>query len=523
MKKKPLVLIGLSGTGKTTVSKIIGSKDKNVIDIDSAIEKKAGVSIESIFEEKGEETFRSLETEVLAESVESADIIAAGGGAILAAENRQLLREKAQVVWLTAKVETLAKQLSTSHARPLLSDSQAVVQKLKAMHRDRVAYYMLAADHVVATDGYTPQQVADIVQDLYEAQQEESTRKEVVGLADGRHYKVAVGRYASKNIVGLVPDKAKKAAIITQKGIGVEVETGKEQKVFFVEDGEKAKQLATVGELCSAFAAWGMTRNDVVVSVGGGVVTDLGGFTAACYHRGISAVHVSTTVLGQIDAAIGGKTGVNLPEGKNLVGAFWQPAGVICDIASLDTLPHREFMSGLGELAKYHFIAESMRYNKQLTREIPVLASLSLAEVVAACVRIKADVVAADEREGGLRAILNYGHTLAHALETAGSYDLRHGEAVAIGLVYAAELAFLLGRIDSARVAEHREIVEGFGLRWQLPENVSDETLVELFTRDKKALAGITFVLDSPTGIDPVVISDTAVLLEALAAMRSHA
>jgi 3-dehydroquinate synthetase len=158
-------------------------------------------------------------------------------------------------------------------------------------------------------------------------------------------------------------------------------------------------------------------------------------------------VHVSTTLLGQIDAAIGGKTGVNLPEGKNLVGAFWQPSAVLCDTEVLATLPPREYRNGLGEMAKYAFLG------------VDDLADLPLDEAVAACVRCKADVVGADEREAGRRAILNYGHTLGHALEIAGRYDLRHGEAVAIGLVYAAELARLLGRIDAARVAEHRRVV----------------------------------------------------------------
>jgi 5-deoxy-5-amino-3-dehydroquinate synthase len=198
-----------------------------------------------------------------------------------------------------------------------------------------------------------------------------------------------------------------------------------------------------------------------------------------------------------VDAAIGGKTGVNLPEGKNLVGAFWQPAAVLCDTDALATLPERERRSGLGEMAKYHF----------LTGED--LSAQPLVARIAACVRIKADVVAADEREAVAtnprgRAVLNYGHTLAHALETAGRYDLRHGEAVAIGLVYAAELAAELGRIDGARVAEHRRVVAGYGLPSHLPAGVDPAELVTLMARDKKAVHGLTFVLDGPDGIEVV-------------------
>ena len=239
------------------------------------------------------------------------------------------------------------------------------------------------------------------------------------------------------------------------------------------------------------------------------MVTDLAGFVAAVYHRGMSYVSVPTTLLAQVDAAIGGKTGVNLPEGKNLVGAFWQPHAVLCDTDVLATLPSRELRSGQGELAKYHFLSGDD------------LDALDLADRIAAAVRIKAEVVAADEREGGRRAILNYGHTLAHAIETAGRYDLRHGEAVAVGLVYAAEVAVRMGRIDDNRVAEHRRVVGGYGLPVRLPAMLDDdEELLGLFGRDKKAVDGLTLVLDSDRGVEPVAGVPEPVLRDALAAIR---
>jgi 5-deoxy-5-amino-3-dehydroquinate synthase len=207
-----------------------------------------------------------------------------------------------------------------------------------------------------------------------------------------------------------------------------------------------------------------------------------------------------------IDAAIGGKTGVNLPEGKNLVGAFWQPSAVLCDTDALATLPPRERRSGLGELAKYHFLDDSGID----------LDALPLDEQIAACVRIKAVVVASDEREGDRRAILNYGHTLGHALETAGRYDLRHGEAVAVGLVFAAELAQVLGRIDEARVREHRRVVATYDLPASLPADANRDELVTLFGRDKKAIGGVTFVLDGPRGVEVVRNVDRDAIDEAL-------
>lgn len=337
-------------------------------------------------------------------------------------------------------------------------------------------------------------------------------RIEPVDVGEGRSYPVIVGPGARRRLAEVVPAKAKRVAVVTQAGVGVDVDDtlgDRDVRIFTIEDGEQAKRFEVAADLASSFAQWGMTRNDVVVAIGGGVVTDLGGFVASVYHRGIPVIHIATTLLGQIDAAIGGKCGVNLPEGKNLLGSFWQPAAVLCDTDTLQTLPEREYRSGLGELAKYHFLGGGE------------LDALPLADRVAACVRIKADVVAADEREGGRRAILNYGHTLAHALESAGTYEIRHGEAVATGLVYAAELAHRLGRIDSNEVAEHRRVVEHYGQSTTLPAGIDNDQIIELFGRDKKALDGITFVLDGPDGVETVRINDRALLVDALDAMRS--
>lgn len=316
-----------------------------------------------------------------------------------------------------------------------------------------------------------------------------------VSLGD-RTYPVLVGAGASDELASVLPRGATRVAIVTQPGIGFDVDPGCEHRVFEVADGERAKSLATVEDLCRGWAAWGLTRADAVVAVGGGLVTDVAGFAAASYHRGVPVVHVPTTLLGMVDAAIGGKTGVNLPEGKNLVGAFWQPTAVLCDLDALATLPLRELRSGQGELAKYHF----------LTGED--LLALDLAERVAAAVRIKAEVVAGDEREdpGNRRgrAILNYGHTLAHALEIETAHDLRHGEAVGIGLAYAAELARRLGRIPDERVVDHHRVLAAYELDSALPAGADLDRLVELMGRDKKAIGGLTFVLDGPDGVEVV-------------------
>ena len=312
-----------------------------------------------------------------------------------------------------------------------------------------------------------------------------------------RSYDVVVGDGARHHLPAVLPPGVRRAAVVTQAGVGVSVDPGCESRVFTIGDGETAKSMTTVADLCSQWAQWGLTRGDVVVAVGGGLVTDVAGFAASVYHRGVPVVFVATTLLAQIDAAIGGKTGVNLPEGKNLVGSFWQPTAVLCDTEVLRTLPDREVRNGFGELAKYRFLGLA-------TEGATSLEDPALPETVAACVAIKAAVVAEDERESGRRVILNYGHTLAHALEIDGGFDLRHGEAVAIGLVFAARLGHALGRIDADAVNRHVDVVAGYGLPTTLPLGARPGDLVALMARDKKAIDGLTFVLDGAHGVEPV-------------------
>ena len=309
-----------------------------------------------------------------------------------------------------------------------------------------------------------------------------------------RSYDAVVGHGAIGELDRLLPDSAVRVAVVTQASIPLTLpSSARSVETYIIGTGETAKSLATIESLCRGFAKQGLTRRDVVVGIGGGMVTDVAGFAASSWHRGTPVVHVATTLLGMVDAAIGGKTGVNLPEGKNLVGAFWQPSGVICDLDALATLPEREMRCGLGEMSKYHFLTGDD------------LLAMTLEDRVARCIEIKAEVVASDEREDGRRALLNYGHTLAHAIEIATDYEIAHGEAVAIGLVFAAELAFELGRIDAARVAEHRRVVgDEYGLEMAPPSGLDPDRLLALMRRDKKALEGLTFILDGRVGVEVV-------------------
>ncbi len=318
-----------------------------------------------------------------------------------------------------------------------------------------------------------------------------------------RGYDVLVGPGASRALADVVRSgsaRARRAALVTDEVVArqdwfSELDPGVPFTVHRVPAGEAAKRLATVESLAGALARSDFSRADVVVAVGGGVVTDIAGFLAATYHRGVAYCSVATSLLAQVDAAIGGKTGVNLAEGTNLMGAFWQPIGVLCDTALLATLPGREWSCGRGEMAKYTFLG------------LPSLAELPLEEQVARSVACKAAAVGGDERESGRRALLNYGHTLAHALEAEAQRtgrDVRHGEAVATGLVYAALVARRLGRIDDARVAFHRQVVRRFELWPGLPGpqgSWDHEELLAYMARDKKAQHDLTFVLDGPDGL----------------------
>jgi len=321
-----------------------------------------------------------------------------------------------------------------------------------------------------------------------------------------RSYDVLVGNGVRSELPALLPSTARRAAVVTQEGIPFDVDPGIPFERFVIGNGEDHKSLTTIESLSRGFARMGLTRHDVVIGVGGGMVTDVAGFAAASWHRGIPVVHVSTTLVGMVDAAIGGKTGVNIPEGKNLVGAYWQPSGVVCDLDALATLPPREVRCGRGEMAKYHFLTGDD------------LLSMTEVERIARCVEIKADIVASDEREGGRRALLNYGHTLAHALEIATDHHIAHGEAVAVGLVYAAHLAHRMGRIDAQRVQQHLDVVGGsYELGTSLPSGLSPAELVTLMGRDKKVLSdGLTFVLDGPVGVEVVPGVGSDVALDAL-------
>ena len=331
-----------------------------------------------------------------------------------------------------------------------------------------------------------------------------------------RSYDVALGDGTRHQLAELIRQRAPRAlvaVIVTTPSIALQpwfdVTSGIEQHVLTVPDGEAAKTLDVLEVLLEEVAQFELSRFDVLVGIGGGALTDLVGFAAATYLRGVSLVQMPTSLVGQVDAAIGGKTGVNLRSGKNLVGAFHQPIGVLCDLATIATLPERERLAGLGEVAKCWLLEGGFAAE---------LADVSLHDLIVMSVQLKAAVVSTDEQEGGRRALLNYGHTLAHALEKVAlardSDELRHGEAVAIGLAFAVRVAEALGRVDHNEVLRHDDVLEFFGLQRRMPEHFPTSSLLEAMAHDKKAHHDLTFVLAGAEGfetvhdVDPQLVSD---------------
>ncbi len=336
----------------------------------------------------------------------------------------------------------------------------------------------------------------------------------------GEPYDVVVGAGALTEAGTLLAGR-RRVAVVSQPGVAdfhapllvaalqkADVTTD----LFLIGEGEEAKSLATVDDLCSRLARWGLLRDDALVALGGGVVGDTAGFAASVYHRGVAVVQAPTTLLAQVDAAIGGKTAVNLPEGKNLVGAFHQPLGVFADVTTLATLPPREYRAGLGEVAKYTLMPDGELVAAVVEQRAAAVVARDpdvLTRLVAACAAMKAHVVAADPLERtGIRATLNLGHTLAHALESVGGYELLHGEAVAVGLVFAGALAGALERIDEDAVDRYRNVVSSLDLPTAVPvgsgEGADRDALVASMRRDKKSVGGLTFVLPGPLGLETV-------------------
>lgn len=482
------VLIGLPGVGKSTVGRqLAATLDIPFADSDDLVEQLAGRSVPEIFEQDGEPAFRRWEAEAILQALAGFDgVLALGGGAVGTSEVRHGLEDSpAPVLLLTAGLADLLDRVGHTQHRPLLAGDPAA--RLAELAATREPLYRQLATVDCDTSGRPVEQVvAELAARLG------PTRIEVTG---DRPYRVVIGAGVLAELAGLLTT-ADRVAIVHQPVLAERAtelaealsHTGHRTVLLPIPDGEDGKTLEVAGSCFDRLAAAGFTRSDAVVGLGGGASTDLAGWVAASWLRGVPVVQLPSTLAGMVDAAIGGKTGINLAAGKNLVGAFHPPVGVLCDLSLLATLPSADYRAGLAEVVKCGFIADPAILD--LIEDEPERAATPGSpverELIERSVAVKAGVVSADLTEQGLREVLNYGHTLGHAIEHAERYRWRHGAAVSVGLVFAAELARELGRLDAGTADRHRSLLASLGLPVSYRRGAFDE-LVATMRLDKKA------------------------------------
>jgi len=487
------------GTGKSAVGQILARRlGWTLIDTDRRVEAKERATIAQIFARRGEAYFREVEGRVIAEVASRRDaVIATGGGAVLRPENMRRLRERGWIVSLTAPADVLLKRLTDGERRPLLrGDARGHVVRLldqrRPLYRD--------ADLMIDVSVATAERVADAVIAFLCRRDRRTIAVRLVG----REYPVHVG----EGILPLLPvdltglGAGRRLAMVTQRsvlraGAGALLPVLKaydfEATVLDVPAGEASKSLAMAGALCRRLARAKLDRHGTLLAVGGGVIGDLGGFVAATYMRGIRLIHVPTTLLAMVDSSIGGKTGVNHARVKNLIGAFYQPAAVVADVRMLQSLPDREVRSGLAEVIKTGVIGDADLF-EFLEENLPAVLRRdpgALIEIISRCAAFKARVVEADEAERAERQILNYGHTIGHAVEAAAGFRrLTHGEAVAIGMALEAHLALRLGLASAATVERQNALLARAGLPVKLGA-VSRAAVWRALALDKKSRDGV--------------------------------
>jgi shikimate kinase / 3-dehydroquinate synthase len=486
--KPALVFIGFMGAGKSTALAAARDAGLRTTEIDDLMEKAFGKPITRAFEEDGEEAFRAREAEVVGELLEKADggAIALGGGSVLSERVREALGRHV-VVWLQVDAREAWRRIARSD-RPLARNAEDVERLLE----ERQPFYGPLADAVIPPGdrGLISRAMPSLVA---HTELPPGTKMLWATSASGE-YPVFVGPGLLD--AGFWPLPGRRFCA-TDESVGPLYADRLEPLAGRVDlpPGETTKTMAEAEQVLRELARLGMTREDHVVALGGGVVGDLAGFCAHLYQRGVPVIQVPTTLVAQVDSAYGGKTGVDLPEGKNYAGAYQLPAAVLADTATLSSLPPEELAAGFVELLKTGLLAGGELWER--TRALGELDPEQLAELVFSCALYKCEVVAADERDAGLRAVLNLGHTVGHAIEAASGYErYRHGEAVGLGLLAALRLS---------EAAELRDEVEAILLRHQLPialdTSIPVDDVIDALQRDKKrTAAGVGFVLLSEPG-----------------------
>jgi shikimate kinase/3-dehydroquinate synthase len=501
--QRPLILNGFMATGKSTVGALVAQMAAcPFVDLDQRIEAEAGASVESLFASQGEAKFRSLEraclTRILDEAAGSAQapVIAVGGGALLARDLRLRAIDECVVVTLEGSPAELTRRALAQGARPLLAGPNPELRVSELLGLRRTSY---AEAHARISCEASPESVAASVCAVW-------ARNEVAVAAGEASYAVQVGSDFADARIGALIANSPVCVLVSDRTVAglhaapieaaLNAAGARVIRIDF-EPGEAHKNIASVEGVWRAALAGSADRKATFVALGGGVVTDMTGFAASTYMRGVSWVAIPTTLLSMVDASVGGKTGVDLESAKNAVGAFWQPSAVLCDIQHLSTEPARGFVSALAEVVKTALVGDPELFLLLENNAERVLRRDSelTAELVRRSVRVKARIVSFDERESGLRAVLNLGHTVGHALEAQAGYTaLSHGEAVSLGLVAALRLGVALGRTPRELSERTLELLRRLGL----PASLRGQPLSDaanLIGHDKKrAGSSVRFV-----------------------------
>ncbi|MGQ9568264.1 MAG: 3-dehydroquinate synthase [Anaerolineae bacterium] len=506
-----LVLTGMMGTGKSRVGRLLAAAlGREFADTDALVEEREGRSIADLFAHQGEPYFRRVELEVCRELGRRRDlVIATGGGALVHEAGRQALGWNGLVICLRGDPKTLAQRvLQDEETRPLLLGRDPE-EALAALWRARRNAYALAPLQIT-TDGHTPEEVCQAILEALRPSPERLTQVPV-SVPGGAGYTVWLGAGALHLTPQMVPSpKSRLAALVWDDRVPESLpeavrqaweKAGCQVVPIPLRATEEGKTLETTAALYQRFLEARLDRGSLVLILGGGVTTDLAGFAAATFMRGLPTFTLPTTLLGAVDASVGGKTGVNLPQGKNLVGVVWPPAAVAVDPVAFYTLPDEEIRAGLAETVKAGLIGSPALFahlEEQGLEDLPW--------IVAEAVRVKAHIVSEDPYERGPRAYLNLGHTFGHALEVLSGYRLPHGQAVAMGMVAASRLGEVLGLVDAAFTARLVALMEALGLPTR-PPDIPFEDLWQAMHADKKQRAGrLRFVV--PAGIGKVCLRD---------------
>ena len=526
-----LTITGFMGTGKTTVGGILAERlGRRLVDMDERIEEDFGKTIAQIFADDGEALFRQAEARLCQTLARESDlVIATGGGTLVSEENRQALESGGPVVCLTAGVDTVLQRVETFEDRPLLpgdrEEKRRNIERLLLSRRDAYGQIPLC----VPTDGISPEVVAERVLDTLAGNNEIAEMTRITVPTPEGHYHICIGEGILAQAGRLLSNRAVakgQAAIVTNADIAAHYadilseslqKEGYTPVLCLVPEGEARKTLATVHSLYDQFVAAGLDRRSPIIGLGGGVVGDMAGFAAATYLRGAPFVQIPTSLLAMVDASVGGKTGVDLPQGKNLVGAFKQPVVVIIDTDVLAQLPAAEFRSGLAEIVKHGILGAP-----DLFRQMEGKGPANLTQMIADAVRVKVDVVIEDPFERGRRATLNLGHTFGHAIEQVSGYRLRHGEAVAVGTVAATRMAVALNRCDAETAGRIESCLDKLGLPTTVSGLDLDEVYAMMFQDKKRSGKMLRFIIPQTIG-DVVIIDDPGARLvrEALASVMS--